>query len=316
MTARDRLRALLAEEISQPAPDAAQRLAAAIRARHGAGIAAIVFYGSCLRQPGGTAEERVFDFYVIVDGYRAFYRGLAAAALNRWLPPNVFHVTAEADGRMLRGKYAVVASEHLRRLVSRGRFEPYFWARFAQPTRVVYARDDGATTAVVEALADAVATLLERVAPLLPTRFSPMALWVGAFRQTYAAELRAERGDRAEAIYRADAERYRALTEPALAAAGFKPRALADGTVALDRPPAAGWGPRRAWALRRWQGKLLSVARLAKAVFTFEAGLDYILWKIERHSGVRTEVTDWQRRHPLLAAPALAWRLYRRGAFR
>jgi hypothetical protein len=26
-------------------------------------------------------------------------------------------------------------------------------------------------------------------------------------------------------------------------------------------------------------------------------------------------VTDWQRRHPLLSAPVLAWRLYRLGAF-
>ena len=63
-------------------------------------------------------------------------------------------------------------------------------------------------------------------------------------------------------------------------------------------------------------GKLFNIARLIKAAFTFEGGLDYILWKIARHSGVTIAVTDWQRRHPLLAAPGLAWRLYRRGAFR
>jgi hypothetical protein len=28
------------------------------------------------------------------------------------------------------------------------------------------------------------------------------------------------------------------------------------------------------------------------------------------------ELADWQRRHPLLAAPALLWRLRRRGAVR
>jgi hypothetical protein len=63
-------------------------------------------------------------------------------------------------------------------------------------------------------------------------------------------------------------------------------------------------------------GKILSALRLAKAVFTFDGGVEYILWKIERHSGVRAHTTPWQRRHPLLAAPGLAWRLYRRGAFR
>ncbi len=53
-----------------------------------------------------------------------------------------------------------------------------------------------------------------------------------------------------------------------------------------------------------------------KATFTFDGALDYVLWKVRRHSGVVLPVTDWQRRHPLLAAPVLAWRLYRLGAFR
>jgi hypothetical protein len=77
--------------------------------------------------------------------------------------------------------------------------------------------------------------------------------------------------------------------------------------------------PRRrahAWALRRACGKALNVLRLCKAAFTFEGGADYLAWKIERHSGVSLELADWQRRHPLLAAPALLWRLRRRGAVR
>jgi len=53
-----------------------------------------------------------------------------------------------------------------------------------------------------------------------------------------------------------------------------------------------------------------------KATFTFDGALDYVLWKVKRHSGVVLPVTDWQRRHPLLSAPVLAWKLYRLGAFR
>jgi O-acetylhomoserine/O-acetylserine sulfhydrylase-like pyridoxal-dependent enzyme len=68
--------------------------------------------------------------------------------------------------------------------------------------------------------------------------------------------------------------------------------------------------------LRRACGKALNALRLAKAAFTFEGGADYIAWKIERHSGVALELADWHRRHPLLAAPALLWRLRRRGAAR
>ena len=40
------------------------------------------------------------------------------------------------------------------------------------------------------------------------------------------------------------------------------------------------------------QGKLLHVLRLMKATTTFKGGADYILWKVERHSGVRVEVSE------------------------
>ncbi len=63
-------------------------------------------------------------------------------------------------------------------------------------------------------------------------------------------------------------------------------------------------------------GKLLSVGRLVKGALTFDDALDYILWKIERHSGVRVEASERQHRYPLIFAWPLVWRLYRRGAFR
>jgi hypothetical protein len=70
------------------------------------------------------------------------------------------------------------------------------------------------------------------------------------------------------------------------------------------------------WGLRTLQGKVLSALRLLKAATTFEGGLDYILWKINRHSGVTVDIEPRLRRHPILAAWVLSWRLYRRGGFR
>ena len=70
--------------------------------------------------------------------------------------------------------------------------------------------------------------------------------------------------------------------------------------------------------LQRWRrrGKTLNLLRLIKAVFTFEGAVDYALWKVERHAGVRPEISAWERRHPILAAPVLLWRFHRAGAFR
>ena len=63
-------------------------------------------------------------------------------------------------------------------------------------------------------------------------------------------------------------------------------------------------------------GKVLSTLRIIKAALTFDGALDYLLWKIKRHSGVYIEPTERQRRFPLVFAWPLLWRLYRRGAFR
>ena len=62
--------------------------------------------------------------------------------------------------------------------------------------------------------------------------------------------------------------------------------------------------------------RVLSVGRLVKGALTFDDALDYILWKVERHSGVRVEASARQHRYPLIFAWPLVWRLYRRGAFR
>ena len=52
------------------------------------------------------------------------------------------------------------------------------------------------------------------------------------------------------------------------------------------------------WIFRTLVGKSLSALRLFKALFTFENPLDYLVWKIERHTGIRETPTDLQRKYP------------------
>jgi hypothetical protein len=314
---RDSIRAFVGAEIAQPVGAAAGVLVDAIVHRHGGVVDAVLFHGSCLRRGDPTAaEDPVFDFYVLVDDYRNVYQGRLAALANALLPPNVFYLETPWRDRTLRAKYAVVTLGQFRRAMSARAVHSYFWARFAQPVRLAYVRDERARAAVVDALADAVITLARNTVGFLGGRFSSGELWTGAFQATYGAELRAERSDRAGLIYEADRERYDRLAAPAVQAAGFESRIDEDGRLSVAVPEDARRRVAAAWRRRRLLGKLLSLLRLAKGAFTFTGGVDYLLWKIERHSGVRATITPWQRRHPLLAAPGLAWRLYRRGAFR
>jgi len=82
--------------------------------------------------------------------------------------------------------------------------------------------------------------------------------------------------------------------------------------VLLRAVDCGGWK----WFLRRANGKFVSFSRLVKGAFTFDGGIDYLAWKISRHSGVEITPTPWQRRHPILAGLMLFIQLRRRGAFR
>ncbi len=70
------------------------------------------------------------------------------------------------------------------------------------------------------------------------------------------------------------------------------------------------------WKLRAILGKILSVLRLMKATTTFVNGVDYIAWKIERHSGEKVIVNNRLRKHPLIYCWPLLFKLYKQGKIR
>jgi hypothetical protein len=282
------LRDLVAEELAMPVDPRVTALAQAVAARHGAASRAVLFYGSCLREQ--RLDGLMLDFYLIVSDYRAAYRKRWLAVANRLIPPNVF--LFEDDG--LRCKYAVLSERDFNRLCGPETRSVSVWARFAQPARIAWAADAEARETVVDAVARAAPTLLGAAGRR--DGEAELDWWRRAFALTYSAELRAEREARSGSVVDADPDRYRRFSGPAAAAIASAPRG--------------------SWARRRAEGKLLSVARLAKASFTFAGGADYIAWKINRHAGTDIRLKDWQRRWPLLAALSLLPRLLRSGAVR
>jgi hypothetical protein len=292
-------------------------LGSELRHRYGEGVAAVLFYGSCLRS--GNLLDGLADLYVLVDRYRPVYQGPGMAALNWLLPPNVFYLEVPTANGIVRAKYAVLSMRQLCKGTTTAWFQSYLWGRFAQPTAILYARDDQAKQQVVSALAQAVVTLLSRALPLLPEHFSARALWEGSLALSYRTELRAEKSNRNVQLFDSYRDHYEQLTRAALAEVAYPIRFGVDSEAqgySAQIPPRLRTLSRLSWALRRIQGKALSLLRLVKAVFTFRGGVDYILWKLERHSGVRIEASERVRRHPLIYGWGLVWRLYRRGIFR
>ncbi len=315
MGAPEAMLELIRRQSEVPVAPAVQALAERIRRRYGEAVEAILFYGSCLRS--GDDRGGMVDLYVIVDDYRRAYGAGWQASFNKLLPPNVFYLEVPFEGRMVRAKYAVLSMGDFIRGTSPLWFHSYFWGRFAQPTAIAYARGRRAAEEVQAGLAQAALTFLGRTLPCLPAVFSARQAWLKGLSLSYRAELRPERPGKMAALLDAASDHFDRLTQAALPALAHEVGRGERGGVYRSRIPA---GARRAcrmrWAVRAVQGKVLSVLRLLKGAFTFAGGLEYILWKIERHTGVRVEVPQRLRHHPILAVCVLAWRLYRKGAFR
>ncbi len=280
------IESLVTAELQQAASSAAQSIAAVLRNRYGDSVRAVLFYGSCLRN---QTDEGVLDFYLIVDCYRDFYKNVLSAAANRILPPTVLFMREDK----IAAKIAVISLDQFARRMTMKTLDTAIWARFAQPACLVFVADRSTQERIVAAIACAVRTALQWAQVFEPLPPSTRDLWSGLFAKTYGAELRAERVSQAQRLYESNPARYDALARSA--PSQFKARA---------------------WILRRIAGKLLSILRLAKGAFTFSEPVEYVLFKIERHSGVALKLTPWQHRHPVLAAPILLAKLYRKGAVR
>jgi hypothetical protein len=305
-------------EVSDSPP--LQALLAALQARFGDSLQAVVLYGSCLRST--DLFDGLVDLYALVDDYARAEPRLGRRLGVRLLPPNVYYLEAPVEGRTVRSKYAVLSLDALDRGTGPKRFESYFWGRFAQPVRVIYSRSPEVRARLQADFQQAAETLLRRALPALPPAGTLDDLWTGALALSYATELRTERRGRAgelaghgrafyTGISRALDERLNdclTLLPPTADDAPWRYRSHASAAARRLAP----WQ----WRLRRGLGKLLSVARLVKGLFTFEGGLDYLAWKLTRHSGQTIEVPDRVRRRPLIHVWGWGWRLYRRGVFR
>ena len=294
---------LIAAENAMAAPPSIVAVAEAARRRQGSGIAAVLFYGSCLRAGN---DEGIVDLYLLADSYDQVHRSRLMRILNRLLPPNVYYIETPFEGRTVRAKYALLTLAQFERLVERTTLQSYFWARFAQPTVVLWARTSAVQERVTQALAAAVATTAHETRLLLGPDAPRRGVWVRAFYEAYRTELRAESPERGLALYETFAGRYDAITGILFGREAAPPVEARNARRRAERK----------WWRRRVVGKTLSVLRLMKSAFTFEDGATYLAWKIERHSGVSFELTPWQRRHPILASGRLFWRIYRAGGFR
>ena len=272
---------LVAEELAVPVQAGVCDFAAHIAAQYGDAARAVFFSGSCLRSEQLLGE--MLDFYLIVSDYDAAYGKSWLATWNRRLPPNVFPF--QHDG--LIAKVAVLSESDFHDLNRSAASAVSVWARFAQPSRLVWCADDRAQHAAVIAISGAAPTLLNAALAFVERPVDVLDLWQSGFQMTYGAELRAERKDRPSSVIAFDPERYRRVGIAALGHTHIANEMRGDKVLLLPDVDARIAQEKNRWPSLRRRGKLLTIARLAKAAFTYAGGIDYLAWKINRHAGTQ-----------------------------
>jgi len=286
----ERIAASLAANVEPAVADFAARLA------EESGALAVLFYGSNLRT---RSLEGVLDYYVLLPGEQCE---------RIW--PRVSYREWDHAGETLRAKVATMALATFAEAARGELSDTTIWARFVQPSALVWVRDDAARGQVALAIAGAATTAARLAAALGPQSGTAEDYWRALFRATYQAEFRVEKAGREDSILAVNAAHFDGLLTLALEAAGVE--CERDGawlTPRLEdneRRKVLDW-----WKRRRRLGKPLNIARLLKASTTFDGAARYAAWKIERHTGIPVEVTPWREKHPVLAAPGVLFGIWR-----
>lgn len=290
-TLSQRVRASLAREIRPEVAAYAKMLG------EEADALGVLFYGSNLRT---GSLEGVLDFYVLLPGPQ-----------RERIWPRVSYREWEHGAETLRAKIATMSLDQFDKAASGASRDTTIWARFVQPSALIWVRDEPAHEAIADAVTGAARTAARLAAALGPEKGTAEDYWRALFRATYRAEFRVEKAGREDSILSVNPEHFDGLLPLAWAAEGIAFEQLG----AQLRPQLT--AGRRGEILRWWEsrarlGKPLNVLRLAKATTTFDGAADYAAWKLHRHTGIALEVTPFRARHPLLAMPGALVELLRK----
>lgn len=250
---------------------------------------AILLYGSTLSATTRRPSS-IHDVYVVVQHLRRFHKNSFHAFLNTFLPPNVYFRVCGS----VRYKLCVISLEQLVRETGAQAHDLHHLGRMSKRMTLAWARDDSAAESIARACAAALRTLVPHVLARLPAGFGLEQFGRALLGLSYIGETRVAEVDKVEAVFRGEETYYLSIVQALLEECG----GAADGR-ATDRLLARS---RRRERLR-WP----------KYIFTFDNWLDYLLDKLERHQGIRLELTERERRFPLLFAWGKYFALKRKG---
>ncbi len=275
----------------------------------GPSLLAVLHYGS-RAQSSDARTDSDHDFFVIVDRYGDAYRSLSSAKgmqaapgkatmLARVLPPNVLAVGVPGiEGR--KAKCVVLSRRDFTRACSFQAQDHFVQGRLFQHMLLLWTRDAESRALLIGTIASARARTFEWGKVALPGAFTVDDYCRSLLETSFGAEIRPESGNRVLALYTAQRDSlvrmYRPLLD-SLAGSGALTR-VEGGAYRLATPVRAAEARRAARYFRK--SKLRATARWVKYIALYDDWLNYIVQKIARRTNRPVELTERERRYPLI----------------
>ena len=266
-------------------------------------VRAIVFYGSLLSEATRTPSS-FHDFYLIVDSLAAYHARTRDRWVGRVLPPSIYYRQFADD---LRCKYCVLTAAQFEREMSSKARDIHNIGRFSKRVAVLWARDPADYELIVDGCLSAARTLTPLALALLGPAFTLDEFIKTLLRLSYLGEQRVAEDTKVDSLFVAERDHYRELYGAILAEAGLTPT----GDTYHQPAPTKADRKRteRFLARSRRRGKM----RWPKYIVTVDNWLEIALAKVERHHGVKVELTEREKKWPLIFGWPKYFALKRRG---
>ncbi len=282
--------------------------------KHFKGIECIFMYGSMLN-PEVSTPTSFPDFYIIVDKYSAFYKSYVHSLLNKIVPPNSYFLKINENGTTKPSKYCVIDKYGLMCATQHDKLKDLFIAgRLAKRIGILYVKDEKFLSFFLNRIYSAMRfNTLFALSDMVGERFSLDDFILRLLGLSYRAEVRTETDDKIVNLYNSEKAFYRKVYGI------FLEQEIAGGNVEKNgdvyktvRP----CYPRNYIDTFIKRSRRRAVYRWPKSIYTFSDYVGYLELKIERTTGEKLNLTEWDRRLPLIFGWRYLFRLLKQKAIR
>ncbi len=276
----------------------------------------VIFYGSCISR--GTRKETSYpDFYVVVKSYKSALKKFRKKRnlyflLSKILPPTVFFLKLEKNGKFYQCKFNLISKEHLDLYTSEGAPDTYIFGRFGKRIVLPYFSSEKEMEDLVLFHLRAVKMNAEMALHFLPVKFGLDEFIKKTLSISYMGDYRVERDTKIEEIFESEKNFYRRVYSLILDELEKEKKILKNSEGLYERISCSEIERKRAEKFLK-RSRRRSVYRWPKGILTVGNYVDYLLSKLERARGIKIELTPLEKKYPLIFGWKHFFRIKREG---